>query len=455
MNDEGKRSILGSIFYAVLWIFGLLLLIYLVYKVGFASLFESNASEAENKLDEKEIITEIDEEIATAIKAEEAQAAEEALEELPQEPAEAAVEDETPLDAPVADANSEQINSILGQMSTEAKVAQLFFVTPEQLTGVNSATAFGDMSVTAFTEHPVGGIIYSGNNFTDPAQTAEMLSKANSCSTDVTSLPLFIGIDEEGGRILKLAENPAFNIEKAPSMAELSGEGVEDAVYHAADQIGAYLKEYGFNVDFAPVADVLLNPENTVIGDRSFGGDPDLVSKLSSDYMRGLHNNHILTCYKHYPGHGATSADSHDSEAISERTLDEIRATELIPFSLGVSAGTDFIMTGHITFPNIPESEGLPATLSSYMITDLLRNELGYDGIVITDALNMGAIKNSYGSADASVAAFLAGCDMLLMPEDFEASYNAILEKVNSGEISEDRLNESVYRIIRSKLSLG
>ena len=238
MNDEGKRSILGSIFYAVLWIFGLLLLIYLLYKVGFASLFERNASEAENKLDENEIITEIGEEIATAIKAEEAQAAEEASEEeLPQEPAEAAVEDETPLDVPVADANSEQINSILEQLSTEAKVAQLFFVTPEQLTGVNSATAFGDMSVTAFTEHPVGGIIYSGNNFTDPAQTAEMLSKANSCSTDVTSLPLFIGIDEEGGRILKLADNPAFNIEKTPSMAELLGESAEDAVYHAADQI--------------------------------------------------------------------------------------------------------------------------------------------------------------------------------------------------------------------------
>ena len=455
MYDDGKRSILGSIFYAVLWILGLLLLIFLVYKVGFASLFGSKAADDGDKMDEKEIITEIDEEIAASIKAEEDQSAQEAEEELPEEAPEETIEEETPQDAVVADANSEQINSILGQLSTEAKVAQLFFITPEQLTGVNSATAFGDMSVTAFTDHPVGGIIYSKNNFTDPAQTAEMLSKANSCSTEVTSLPLFIGIDEEGGRILRLADVPAFNIEKTPSMAELSGEGVEDAVYHAADQIGAYLKEYGFNVDFAPVADVLIEPSNAVIGDRSFGNDPDLVSKLSSDYMRGLHNNHILSCYKHYPGHGATAADSHDSEAVSERTMDEIRAAELIPFTLGISAGTDFVMTGHISFPNIPETEGLPATLSSYMITDVLRNELGYDGIVITDALNMGAIRNSYASADASVAAFLAGCDMLLMPEDFEASYNAILEKVNSGEISEDRLNESVYRIIRSKLSLG
>ncbi len=456
MYDDGKKSILGSIFYAVLWILGLVLLIYLVYRVGFASLFGNKAEDTGEKMDQNEIITEIDEEIAASIKEDEAQAEEETLEEFPVEDSgETVQEDAESSDPVVTDPNAEQINSILGQLSTETKVAQLFFVTPEQLTGVNSATAFGDMSVTAFTDRPVGGIIYSKNNFTDPAQTAEMLSKANSCSTEITSLPLFIGIDEEGGRILRLADVPAFNLEKTPSMAELSGEGVEDAVYHAADQIGAYLKEYGFNVDFAPVADVLIEPANSVIGDRSFGSDPELVSKLSSDYMRGLHNNHILSCYKHYPGHGATAADSHDSEAVSERTMDEIRATELIPFTLGVSAGTDFIMTGHISFPNIPESEGFPATLSSYLITDVLRNELGYDGIVITDALNMGAIKNSYGSADASVAAFLAGCDMLLMPEDFEASYNAILEKVNSGEISEDRLNESVYRIIRSKLSLG
>ncbi len=450
MYDDGRKSFLSSIFYTILWVGGLVLLLFVVYKLGFSSLFGDPDIIADNEAVEEDnepapIINE--EELIEA----ELEAKEEATEEIPEEVPKEVTEEEA---APQEDENAAQINEIISNMTAEAKVAQLFFITPEQLTGVGTVTAFGDKSVSSYKENPVGGIIYNSQNFADPSQTKEMLSKANDCSKEVTGLPLFIGIDEEGGRILRLAANDAFGLEKTPSMAELSGEGVEDAIYHAADTIGAYLSEYGFNVDFAPVADVITEPENTVIGDRSFGTDPALVSKLSVDYMNGLHNNRILSCFKHFPGHGGTKGDTHEGYDSSERSLDELRSAELLPFIDGIANNTDFIMTAHISLPNISETEGKPATLSSFLLTDILRNELGYNGILITDALNMGAIADNYESGEAASSAFLAGCDMLLMPSDYKAAYKAVLDKVNSGEISEERLNQSLYRIIKAKLSL-
>ena len=453
MYDDGKKSILSNIFYSILWLLGLALLIYLVYRIGFAPLFGKDYTESlETAEAESVITTEADVQGATIEGLEIPPDNIEVTEPVDDTEVIEATEDEVPSDD--LDEDAARINEILSGMSLEEKVAQLFFITPEQLTGVDNATVFGDMSVSAYTEHPVGGLIYFAKNFESPDQTAEMLQKANDCAKERLSLPLFIGVDEEGGRILRLADNPAFNLEKTKSMVELSAEGTEDAVYHAADQIGQYLKEYGFNVDFAPVADVITEPENNVIGDRSFGDDAALVSKLSADYAGGLHNNDILACYKHFPGHGSTKSDSHDGYASSERTIEELRSTDLIPFIGGIENGTDFIMVGHISFPNIPETNNLPATLSPYMVTELLRNELGYDGIIITDALNMGAINNDYDGADASVLAFEAGCDMLMMPADFETAYSAVLDKIKTGGIPEERLNESVYRIIRAKLNL-
>ncbi|MCR4655220.1 MAG: glycoside hydrolase family 3 protein [Lachnospiraceae bacterium] len=450
MYDDGRKSFLSSIFYSILWIGGLVLLLFVVYKLGFSSLF-GDVGGADNETvaeaDTPAPIINEEELIEAELEAEEEAVAEDIPEETPGEVSEEEM-------VPAEDEDAARINEIIAKMTPEAKVAQLFFITPEQLTGVGTVSAFGDKSVSSYTENPVGGIIYNSPNFVDPDQTKEMLSKANECSREVTGLPLFIGIDEEGGRILRLAGNDAFGIEKTPSMAELSGEGVEDAVYHAADKIGAYLKEYGFNVNFAPDADVITEPENKVIGDRSFGTDPSVVSKLSVDYLKGLHNNGILSCFKHFPGHGGTKEDTHEGYASSDRSLDDLRSAEFLPFMDGIANNTDFIMTAHISLPNVPETEGKPSTLSSYLITDVLRNELGFSGIVITDALNMGAIADNFESGEAASSAFIAGCDMLLMPSDYKAAYKAILDKVNSGEITEERLNESLYRIIRAKLSL-
>ncbi|HAG70063.1 MAG TPA: glycosyl hydrolase [Lachnospiraceae bacterium] len=453
MYDDGKKSFLGNILYSILWLGGLALLIFIVYKIGFGSVagtFAEGEAPGEND-SEQIVIAEAEDSSAGAPSQEEAGMEEiEASDEEPEAEEPPAEEPSVPEDEDAA-----VINAVIANMSTEAKVAQLFFITPEQLTGVDKATVFGDMSAASFAERPVGGLIYSKGNLESPDQTKEMLAKADECSRQLTSLPLFIGIDEEGGSVLKLASNPAFNLEQTPSMKELSGESVEDAVYHAADQIGQYLKEYGFNVDLAPVADLVADPENSAIGDRSFGDDAELTAKLCADYSGGLHNNNILSCYKHFPGHGSTmTEDSHDGPASSARTLEELRSADLVPFIDGSSGKTDFIMTGHISFKDIPESEGLPASLSYFFNTELLRHEIGYEGIIITDALNMKAITSAVNSADASVKAFQAGCDMLLTPEDFETAYQALLQKINSGDISEDRLNESVYRIIKAKLKL-
>ncbi|MBQ8970039.1 MAG: glycoside hydrolase family 3 protein [Lachnospiraceae bacterium] len=450
MYDEGKKSILSSLLSGLLWIGGLLLLIFAVYKLGFAPIYNGEIGTEEEFQQESEE--------KTVILPEETSDSEEetiALSETETEPAEAeTTESEGTDEVPSDSSESAAIYNYINSMTLEQKVAQLLFITPEELTGVDNATVWGDMSVSAYGEYPVGGLIYFSKNLVDPDQTKEMLQKADASSRENTSLPLFIGIDEEGGRILRLAENKAFNLPKTPSMKELGEAGDSSAVFSAADQIGQYLSEYGFNVDFAPVADILTNPDNTVIGDRSFSSDPGLVASLTAEYAKGLHQHNILSCYKHFPGHGGTTADSHDGSVTLERTLDELRAEEFVPFSSGIAEGIDFIMTAHIKLPNIPEAEELPASLSPYMLTDILRHEMGYNGIIISDALNMKAITDEFSDGDAAVKAFEAGCDMLLMPGDLKTSYDAVLEKIKSGEITEDRLNESLYRIIRAKLTL-
>ena len=446
MYDEGRKSILSNLLSGLLWIGGLLLLLVAIYTLGFAPIYNGEIESVE-PAEQKEATVILPEE--TSEPADEV-AEPEALEAEADSTDTSEEADEVPSDS----SESAAVYNYINGMTAEQKAAQLFFITPEELTGVDNATVWGDMSVSAYQEYPVGGLIYFAKNLVDPEQTKEMLQKASNSSREATSLPLFIGIDEEGGRILRLAENGAFSLPKTPSMKELGEAGDPNAVFSAADQIGQYLNEYGFNVDFAPVADVLTNPDNTAIGDRSFGSDPGLVASLTAEYAKGLHQHGILSCYKHFPGHGGTEADSHDGYTALERTLDELRSEEFVPFASGIAEGIDFIMAAHITLPNIPETEELPASLSPYMLTEILRHEMGYNGIIISDALNMKAITDAYSEGEAAVKAFEAGCDMLLMPGDFKAAYEAILSKIKSGEITEDRLNESLYRIISSKLPL-
>ena len=215
--------------------------------------------------------------------------------------------------------------------------------------------------------------------------------------------------------------------------------------------IGGYLRQYGFNLDFAPVADIVTNPNNTEIGDRAYSDDPAVAAPMVSAMVEALQRGGMLSCLKHFPGHGSTEADSHEGLSVSTRTLEELRSTEWQTFRAGIESGAAFVMVGHQTNRNLYD---LPASLSPEVM-GYLRDELGFEGIIITDSLKMGAIVNDYTSAQAAVLAIQAGADMILMPNDLDTAYHGLLSAVTDGALTEDRINESVLRILTAKYRFG
>lgn len=342
----------------------------------------------------------------------------------------------------------------LAEMTLEQKVAQMFMPTLEQLTEGGIVTEADDTVWQAFEQYPVGGIICFGENIIDPQQITELTTKLNEYSMETVEMPLLLGTDEEGGRVTRFANNPNFSVETITDMAEIGATGDKEGAYHAGSAIGAYLQQYGFNVDFAPVVDVVTNPDNQVIGRRSFGSDAGLVSELSSEVVKGLQEQGVYACIKHFPGHGTTSADTHTGEVYTDRTLDELKEFELEPFAEQIRAGISFIMVSHISAPKVTGNEE-PASVSKAMITDVLRRELGYEGIVITDAMNMGAITGQYKSGEAAVKAIVAGADIVLMPENFKEAYEGVLDAVAEGTLTEQRIDESVCRILEIKQKIS
>lgn len=345
------------------------------------------------------------------------------------------------------------IDEIVNSLTLEEKVAQMFFVTPESITGAETVIQAGRTTKDAFVKYPVGGLVYFAPNLISGEQTKEMLSNVQNYALERLSLPVFLGVDEEGGRVLRIGNNPDFHVEKVEAMGILAEAGDNDVIYDAGNTIGAYLADLGFNVDFAPDADVLSNADNEVIGDRSFGTNPDIVAEMAWAYTEGLHHNGVLASYKHFPGHGGTVEDSHSEYAYSYKTLEELKVMELVPFQSGSEKGVDFIMVSHISTPEVTGSD-IPASLSELWITDILRNDMGYEGIIITDSLSMGAISNHYEAGEAAVMAVNAGCDMLLMPSDFETAYKAVLNAVKDETISQEQIDQTLRRIIKAKLKL-
>ena len=338
------------------------------------------------------------------------------------------------------------VEDTLAGMTLEQKVAGLFFVTPEQLTGVSQVVAAGDATRESLEKYPVGGLIYFAQNIQSEDQLKEMLSNTASYSL----FPLFFGVDEEGGKVARVAD--ALKLDKTLPMGEIGAAGDTQAAYDAYQNIGGYLSAYGFNVDFAPVADVLTNVDNTVIGNRAFSSDAGVAAQMVSSAVTGLQETGVSACLKHFPGHGDTAGDSHTGAAQTDRTKEEMEAEEFLPFQSGIEAGVDMIMVGHITAPNLTDGDSLPASISEKIITGVLRNELGYQGIIITDAMNMGAITEYYKSDVAAIMALKAGADMVLMPENFEEAYQGVLDAVVDGTVSEERIDDSLRRIYRVKL---
>lgn len=343
----------------------------------------------------------------------------------------------------------------LESMTLEQKVAQLFVVTPEQLTGVSQAVVAGSATQRALDDIPVGGLCYFAQNITGSQQLRDLL--ANTCdiaSRSGAGIAPFLTVDEEGGLVARVANSGYFDVESFSNMAEVGATGDETKAAYVGRTIGAYLHEIGFNVDFAPVADVLTNPRNEVIGPRAFSSDPGVVAQMVSAEVAAMLETGTMPCIKHFPGHGDTAGDSHTGAVVSKRTADEIRACEYKPFQAGIEAGCPFVMVGHIETPDLA-ADGLPASLSKTMITDELRGRLGFEGVVISDSFVMGAITQRYAPSDVAVRFIQAGGDMILMPENLQEAYRGVLAAVDGGAIEESRIDESVERILEVKKRAG
>ena len=350
----------------------------------------------------------------------------------------------TPEPTPTPDPVKVRAEELLSGMTLREKLCQLMIVRPEVLTGESPVTAAGETTRLALETYPVGGLIYSVDNLVTQEQTREMITNTQSYS----KLPLFISADEEGGNVGRLMYK--LGTTWVNSMYSYKDQGA-DTAYANAKTIGTDMVSCLFNTDFAPVADVWTNPENTVIGDRAYSDDFEQAAELVASAVRGFTDAGVVCCLKHFPGHGDTSTDTHEGAAVVSKSLDELRAGEFLPFVSGIEAGADMVMIGHITVTSVdPE----PATISKAIITDVLRGELGWDGVVISDSLDMGALAG-YDNGEVCVKFLEAGGDILLGIPDIETALTALEAAVTDGRLTESRIDESVQRVLELKISHG
>ena len=358
-----------------------------------------------------------------------------------------------------AAAEEDVIMKKIETMTLREKVGQLFMIRPDALEGRFGPAELEDNSITGTTrvsdemqekyaQYPCGGFALFRKNILSPSQLNIFVQRLHG----MNALTPMLGIDEEGGRIARIANHPtSFGVKKVPPMGQIAASGDESAAYEAGRTIGEYLHAYGLDIDFAPVADVNTNPRNPVIGDRAFGDDPAIAAAMVQRVIQGLHDCGVASCIKHFPGHGDTATDTHTGYAETKKSWEEISACEMVPFRAGIAAGTDFVMTAHIAAPNVTGTDE-PSTMSYTVLTEKLRGELGFEGLIITDALSMGAIREKYSSSEACIRCIQAGVDVLLMPYDYFEAFDGVVQAVESGVIPESRIDESVYRILKFKM---
>lgn len=347
------------------------------------------------------------------------------------------------------------IEKQLSSMTLREKVGQLFCVRPESLDPVFQSSQLGMMEykmqavneeTRAFCEkYPVGGITLFSHNIDNPLQIKAFTRDLHTLAGE----PL-LSIDEEGGRVARIGNNGNFHVPTYASMAAVGATGDPAKARDAGISIGTYLKEYGFDVDFAPVADVNTNPKNIVIGDRAFSDHPKVAAPMVVKFLEGLEEAGIVACVKHFPGHGDTVGDSHHEYVQSDKTWAEILACEMITFKAAIKAGAPMIMSAHVAVPNVT-GDNLPATLSHFMLTEKLRDELGFEGVIITDAMGMKAVSDRYSSGESAVLTLKAGADIVLMPENLPEAFDAVVAAVEDGTLPEERIDESVRRVLALK----
>lgn len=345
----------------------------------------------------------------------------------------------------------DEYDLIINQMSLREKVGQMFFIRLEALDPDYISDELSDKyikhdilndeMIDTYNEYPCGGIVLFAKNLNDEKQLITLTNNIH----NLDNRPL-ICIDEEGGVVSRIANSNKFRVEKTPNNNTMT---TYDDAYKQGYYIGSYLKKYHIDVDFAPVADINSDSQDNAIGERSFGDNPILVSTMVNAFISGLHDNNIIACTKHFPGHGNSKDDSHLNEVNIEDTLEMLKEEELVPFinNLDIS---DMVMIGHIKTPNTTNDD-LPASLSKEIITDILRDTYKYDGLVITDSFEMAAITKYYTNQEVVLTAIDAGVDILLMPENYKEAFDTIIQAINTNQIKEERINESVKRILKLK----
>lgn len=350
------------------------------------------------------------------------------------------------------------VENVVNSMTLNEKVGQMFVVdlaTLEPSKKSIKAEQLTKKMKKSLSLYPVGGVILFSSDIKTRKQVKRLLANMQKEST----IELFTCVDEEGGSVSRIANNAKMHTTKVPSMMEIGTSGNASQAFWAGETIGKEIRELGFYVDFAPVADILVEGEKdssavAEIGDRSFGYDAQSVAVMVKQMTKGLEEQQVCATLKHFPGQGAASSDTHISAANVSKSIDELRKNEFLPFQSGIQAGASFVMVSHESLSTLT-GDSTPACMSSLIVQDILQTELEFDGIIITDAMNMISITTQYDSAEAAVKCVQAGVDEILMPKDLEAAYNGIIDAVTTGKVSESRINRSVQKIIKCKIQKG
>ncbi|WP_368652967.1 beta-N-acetylhexosaminidase [Ornithinibacillus sp. 4-3] len=332
------------------------------------------------------------------------------------------------------------ISEWIDDMTLDEKIGQLMFA------GIDG-TMMTDETKRLINDYKVGGIILFSDNIESQEQTSALLEEIEH-ENDQNNTPLFLGVDQEGGRVVRLSEE----VEKLPTAASIGEQDNLDLSFEFGELLSKQVQLYGFNLDFAPVLDVNSNPNNPVIGDRSFGTRPEIVGEHGVEVMKGIQSENVIPVIKHFPGHGDTDTDSHLELPQVNKTLQELEELELLPFKQAIEAGADVVMTAHILLPEIDPD--YPASISKNIIQGVLREELAFDGVVMTDDMTMEGLTNHFDIGEAAVQSIKAGTDVILVAhnyEDIATVFNSLKGAVENGDITEERLNESLTRILQLK----
>jgi beta-N-acetylhexosaminidase len=372
----------------------------------------------------------------------------------------------TPDESPEATATGEQQKGLsreeaveaaagyMKNMTVEEKAGQLFIVNLELLDQKNGNyyewRRFTKRMKKSLDKYHIGGVILFSRNIAGRKQTEKLVTRLQENS----SIPLFISVDEEGGDVARIANNKKMGTTVFQTMEEIGRTKDASYVYNMGETIGSEISSLGFNVDFAPVADVKTSELNLEIGTRSFGGEPDKVAEFTSAFVKGIQKQNVSATLKHFPGQGSSSGDTHIESVNIDSSIASLRKNDFVPFEAGIAAGADFVMVSHISVSKVTET-AQPASMSNLVMDTILRDELGFQGVIITDAMDMASITDNYTSAEAAYGAVSGGADIVLMPLDLEMAYNEIINRINNGSISKERLDASVLRILTVKFMRG